>query len=226
MRGAVDVGAMLVIWNGITADSEGEYYRWHDGEHIPERLSVPGYRRGRRFLHVARPREYLTLYETAGVAVFGGAAYQAQLAWPTPWSGAIEPQFLDMVRRVFRVVATTGRGEGGVILIARFALDPARPPEFADWTRRTLLPALAATPGVVAIHLLAHDPAATRGIGGQAEDGGPGASPPWLLLVECGDVDVAEGVARTELASSGLAQFGVVGSAARDIYRLQISMDA
>jgi hypothetical protein len=217
---------MLVIWNGITVDGEAEYYRWHDGEHIPERLSVPGYRRGRRLVHVARPREYLTLYETAGVEVFGSPAYQAQLARPTPWSQAIGRHFRDMVRRVFRVVAATGRGEGGVILAARFALDPTRSPAFADWTRRALLPAITAAAGVVAGHVLAHEPGATRGIGGQADDGGPGISPPWLILAECGDVGAADSVAGTALGADKLATAGAVGDVAHDVYRLQISMDA
>jgi hypothetical protein len=226
MRGAAEVGAMLVIWNGITAEGEAEYYRWHDGEHIPERLSVPGYRRGRRFVHVARLRDYLTLYETASVEVFGSAAYQVQLARPTPWSRATGRHFRDMVRRVFRVVTAVGRGEGAILLGARFALDPPRQPAFADWTRQALLPALAVTPGVVAVHVLAHEPAVTRSIGGQAEDGGPDASPPWLILAECGDVGVADALAGTVLASGHLAKAGAVGSVAHDVYRLQISMDA
>jgi hypothetical protein len=226
MKGAGDGEAMLVIWNGITAEGEAEYYRWHDGEHIPERLSVPGYRRGRRLVHVARPRDYLTLYETAGVDVFGSAAYQAQLARPTAWSQAIGRQFRDMVRRVFRVVAATGRGEGGVILATRFALNPTRSPAFADWMRQTLLPALGATAGVVAVRVLAHEPTATRGIGGQADDGSPEASPPWLILVECGDVGVTDALAGTALASDSLVGAGAVGGVTHDVYRLQISMDA
>jgi hypothetical protein len=226
MKRAEGPPGMLVIWNGIAAEAEAEYYRWHDGEHIPERLSVPGYRRGRRLVHVTRPREYLTLYETTGVEVFASAAYQAQLARPTPWSQAVGRHFRDMVRRVYRVVAAAGRGEGGVLLAARFALDPTRLSTFADWTRETLLPALIAAAGVVAAHVLAHEPAATRAIGGQSDDGGPGASPPWLILVECGDAAVADAVTGTALAPDSLAQVGVVGGIARDVYRLQISMDA
>jgi hypothetical protein len=226
MMDTAALGAMLVIWNGITAEGEAEYYRWHDGEHIPERLSVPGYRRGRRLVHVARPRDYLTLYETAGVDVFASAAYQAQLARPTAWSQTIAREFRDMVRRVFRVVAATGRGQGGVVLATRFALEPTRAPAFPDWTRQTLLPALAATPGVVAVRVLAHEPAATRGIGGQADDGEPGASPPWLILVESGDVGVTDAVAGAALGSDTLTRTGAVGGVIHDVYRLQISMDA
>jgi hypothetical protein len=218
MRRVEGAAGMLVIWNGITAEGEAEYYRWHDGEHIPERLSVPGYLRGRRFVHVARPREYLTLYETTSVDVFASAAYQAQLAQPTPWSQAVGRHFRDMVRRVFRVMAVAGRGEGGALLAARLALDPTRLAAFADWTRQTLLPTITAAVGVVAAHALAHEPTATRGIGGQADDGGPGTSPPWLIL--------ADAVAGTALAPDILARAGVVGGIGRDVYRLQISMDA
>jgi hypothetical protein len=222
----MDPGGILVIWNGITDEGEAEYYRWHDGEHIPERLSVPGYRRGRRFVHAERPREYLTVYETAGVDVFGSPPYLAQLARPTPWSQAVQRSFRDMVRRVFRVVACEGRGEGGVILVARVAVDPSRSAAFAEWAGQTLLPALAGTAGVVAVRALAHEPAATRRIGGQAHDGGPGASLLWLVLVECGDASVAGAVGGLGLGPDALARAGAVGGATLDVYRLQISMDA
>jgi hypothetical protein len=129
-----------------------------------------------------------------------------------------------MIRRVFRVVAATGRGEGGVVLAVRFALAPARAAAFSDWTRRMLLPAL--TGGVVAVHVLAHEPSVTRGIGGQADDGSPDASPPWLVLAECGDARAADAIAGTALGPESLGSAGLVGAVARDVYRLQISMDA
>lgn len=225
MSVAAGAGAVLVIWNGIAPEGEAEYYRWHDREHIPERLSIPGYRRGRRLIHTTRPRDYLTLYETDGTHVFRSAAYRSQLAYPTPWSQAISRHFRGMVRQVFRIVLASGRGEGGILLAVRLALRPAQPAAFVDRTRDVLLE-LAETAGVVAARVLAHEPHTTRAIHGQADDGGPDASPPWLVLVECGAPGIADAVARGALAPDRLAAAGAVGPLSLDTYQLQISMDA
>jgi hypothetical protein len=200
-------GGMLVIWNGLSAEAEAEYYRWHDGEHIPERLAVPGFRRGRRFAHLSRPREFLTVYETASVGTLASAPYLAQLARPTAWSQQMTARFRDMVRQVFRVATRAGRGEGGQVLAAR--LGPETAPRWAE-----AVGALAAAPGVVAAHLLEHDPEATRRIGGQADE-----ARPWLLLVECGEAAMGEAALAAHVPA------GVPGLRPEG-YRLQISVDA
>ena len=41
---------VLAIWHTITPEGEAEYWRWHDREHIPERLSIPGFLRLRRYV--------------------------------------------------------------------------------------------------------------------------------------------------------------------------------
>ena len=39
-------GAMA-FWNDVTADGEADFNHWHVFEHIPERVGVPGFLRGR-----------------------------------------------------------------------------------------------------------------------------------------------------------------------------------
>ena len=36
----------ICIWNGITDEGRAEFYAWHNGEHMPERVGIPGFRRG------------------------------------------------------------------------------------------------------------------------------------------------------------------------------------
>ena len=56
--------AFMIIWHDIRADSEREYHLWHTREHMPERLGVPGFLRGRRGVDWSRDKyRYLTLYE-------------------------------------------------------------------------------------------------------------------------------------------------------------------
>ena len=40
-------GAIL-IWNDITDEGCAAFYDWHIAEHIPERVAIPGFLRGRR----------------------------------------------------------------------------------------------------------------------------------------------------------------------------------
>ena len=42
----------IIIWNDITPEGRDEFYDWHLHEHIPERLGVPGFRRGSRSIAI------------------------------------------------------------------------------------------------------------------------------------------------------------------------------
>lgn len=41
---------VLAIWNGIAPEAEAEFVAWHVREHIPERVGLPGFLRGRRYV--------------------------------------------------------------------------------------------------------------------------------------------------------------------------------
>ena len=76
--------AAVVIFNNVAPEGREEFYRWHDGEHIPERLSIPGFRRGRRFGRRGHSPEWLTLYEADDLATLTSPAYLERLNAPTP----------------------------------------------------------------------------------------------------------------------------------------------
>ena len=42
-RGAV------AIWHDIAPEGRDAFYAWHGNEHMPERLAIPGFLRGRRY---------------------------------------------------------------------------------------------------------------------------------------------------------------------------------
>ena len=43
---------VLAIWNNIAPGWENEFLEWHVKEHIPERIGVKGFLRGRRYISV------------------------------------------------------------------------------------------------------------------------------------------------------------------------------
>ena len=70
--------AMLLSFD-IAQDAVDEHDDWHTHEHLPERLSIPGFRRGTRWVALrGRPR-YLVLYEVAELDTLVSGAYLERL---------------------------------------------------------------------------------------------------------------------------------------------------
>ena len=67
---------------------EEEFNAWYDEEHLPERLSIPGFLSARRWVCDCRPGEgrYLATYELESAAVLASPAYLARFEKPTPWT--------------------------------------------------------------------------------------------------------------------------------------------
>lgn len=67
---------------------EEEFNAWYDTEHVPERLSIPGFRSARRWVADLAPGEgkYLATYELDSDAVLSSAAYLARFEGATPWT--------------------------------------------------------------------------------------------------------------------------------------------
>ncbi len=114
-------GAIL-IWNGITPEGRDDFYDWHIREHIPERVAIEGFRRGRRYIAATaetRP-EFFTLYETANIEVTTSAPYLARLNAPTDWTKRATSHFRDTSRALTRVAASAGPGLGGMLATLQF----------------------------------------------------------------------------------------------------------
>src|SRR4051794_27875539 len=95
---------------------------------MPERLGIPGFLRGRRYVAPTGGR-YFTLYETTDKYVQTSAEYLARLNNPTPWSARIVPLVTSRRRTALDIVLSSGDGVGGAL--ATFELAPT---EGADET--------------------------------------------------------------------------------------------
>jgi hypothetical protein len=218
----------LAIWHTITREGESEYWRWHDRQHIPERVGVPGFLRGRRYRSLERSLDYLDFYEVESPDTLRSAPYLARLNDPTPWTRRVVPHFRDTLRVGYRVAASAGRGQGGVLLTLRLGSLG----DTADRPAALTAPGLAAVEdvtGVVAVHLLDATPEVTRIATEEKRLRGPGdrdrdAVEPWCLLVEADDTSVLGELRAGPLAPDSLRGGGAELRAA-GAYQLQISMD-
>ena len=79
--------AFLAIWHDLLPDGKIEWERWHTYEHMPERVGIPGFLGGRRYMNHDDPEQCcFTMYEGSDLSVFKSAAYLERLNNPTPWT--------------------------------------------------------------------------------------------------------------------------------------------
>lgn len=199
-------GGAICIWNDIAPEGRDEFYAWHLNEHMPERVAVPGFRRGRRYiaLDAATKPEFFTLYETADPGVMTSAPYLARLNAPTPWTKKATQGFRNTSRALTRVRASFGPGSGGMLATIRLAVRPGREKALCDAIEGRLLPAAAGLPQISGAHFCATDSAASAEKTAESR-GRPDilAAPEWVVLVEgCNEAPVRAAVA-TVLAGLG-----------------------
>lgn len=176
---------LIAIWHNLQEAVRADFYEWHNREHMPERLAVPGFRRGRRYRALEGGPEYFNLYETADVSVLSSPAYLARLNAPTVWTRRVVPGFRDVARALCRVHASLGVGQGGVMLTQRFAIAATERVRVATRLADDVLPAIAAQPGITGAHLcLADEAVSSVATVESVARGTPTLVPTWIVLIE------------------------------------------
>ncbi len=184
--------AAVAMWWDVAPQMQAEFEDWHTHEHMPERLGIPGFLRGTRFIAPDQP-SYFVLYEARSLAVLSAGPYLERLNNPSPWSRKIMPHHLNMVRSVCSVRATFGGGVGLALSTVRFCPPRGQARKIAARLAQDVMPAVPQRKGLVAAHLLQ---SRTMGAGPRTteqEIRGGDAQADWVLLVHGYDAEaVAE----------------------------------
>ncbi len=113
--------ALLCLWNDIASHRIDEYNRWHTLEHVPERVWVPGYVSGTRYLAATDAQvRYFTLYEMTNLACLQSPEYQDLVDNPTPWSALMRPSFSNFLRKTGPVAVQAGSVLGCAASLVRW----------------------------------------------------------------------------------------------------------
>ena len=152
----------VCIWHDIAPEATDEFYQWHNREHMPERVGIPGLLRGRRYIAVAGAPTYFNLYEADSVEVLGGKDYLDRLNAPTEWTRRVVLSFRRVSRSICRVVYSEGVGQGGFMLTQRFEVAAEQRAGVLETVRSRLLPPLAERKGIAGVHLCLADEALSR----------------------------------------------------------------
>lgn len=112
-------GGIISVLNDLGEECDrADYEAWYQQDHLPDRLSVPGFRHARRYRRIGgQAQEYFTFYETESPGVLRSPAYQRRLAEPTAWTTRMMPHFRAMNRTVCDIAADEGAGIGGIVAL-------------------------------------------------------------------------------------------------------------
>ena len=133
--------AMLLSFD-VETEAIEEHDRWHTHEHLPERLSIPGFLRGTRWTATQGGPRYLVLYEVESAQTLASPAYLERLNNPTPWTTKMMPHYRGMNRGLCAVLGSFGFGQGGAAALIRFAPEEPRVAALHRWLLEEALPAI------------------------------------------------------------------------------------
>jgi hypothetical protein len=223
---AMMTDTVLAIWNNVVPDSEAEFNEWYIRDHLPDRVSLPGFRRGRRWLALEGGPRYFTFYEIEDAAVMHSPDYLDSHENPTDWTRRMMPAFRDMNRSICRVTAKRHRGDGGIAGVVRLTPADGAAAALRRWIAETVVPGLMEAPDMLSACLWELDAAASR-MPDTTETRlreGRDAVVDWVFLVEAARPEALKAVAAAVDAASARAA-GAAHVGALEPYRLLSALD-
>ena len=215
--------AAVAMWWDIAPQMQAEFEDWHSHEHMPERLRIPGFLRGTRWIALSGEPSYFILYEAARLATITSGPYLERLNHPTPWSQKMMPHHRNMVRSLCRVRASFGGGLPHALATIRFSPARRSANALSKWLAAEALPTLPQRKGLTGAHLLESRPLPGSPTAEQKIRGGD-ATADWVLLLGGYDAGAVEAVLLSELAADALVAHGAspgsVGALFRPAYSL------
>ena len=116
---------ILAIFNDCAVGREAEFEDWFQGEHLIERLAVPGFLFGRRHQAISGASGYFNFYLTESPDVLTAKPYLERLDHPTPMTRHIMSEvFLNMNRTVCRRTLKRGPFRAAYAVTVRFSEMP------------------------------------------------------------------------------------------------------
>jgi hypothetical protein len=202
--------AALAMWWDIAPEDRPGFEQWHSSEHFSERLAVPGFLSGTRWVAVSGSPHYFVMYELSGLDVLSSEPYRERLNNPSAWTTQTMARFNNMVRSQCLVRGREGLGVAHAMLTVRYTAKSDQAKRMQEWIVQQVLPALIAKPGVTAAHLIENVVPAVPLSQQTAEQklrGGDSVAD-WILLVGGYDMETVASLLQNELQAQILERHG------------------
>jgi len=207
---ATEWAGLMAFWLDFDADHVDEFRQWHNCEHVPERVGIPGFKVAHRYRGIGEAPVFLATYETEDPGVLSSEPYLTRLGDPTPWTRKLLARFRNGVRTTYRLEASAGSPcptETPYLLTSRFNVAAEAEATWLDWCRETYLPGLARLDGVYRARLYAVNEA---GSGGETSErdlhGAQAAGQKYCAWIELATPELHENAAFQAIGGGRIAE--------------------
>jgi len=215
--------AAVAMWWNIRPEQRAEFGDWHSHEHFPERMSIPGFRRGSRWTSTLDAEGFFVLYELEQYETLTSKGYLDRLNAPTPLSTKMMPHHLNMVRSQCRVEASFGGGIATSLATIRLSPQEGKQAllksELVEGLRE-----MAAKPGLTGGHLLITDAPKTSSPTTEQQIRGADGAADWIVLLSGYDPEIVSDAVSKFFSSSALHLIGAKEKSIAGRYKLAFTM--
>lgn len=212
--------AMLLLFD-IVQEAIPEHDEWHTHEHLPERLSIPGFVRGTRWVQLHGQPRYFVMYEVEQLATLTSKAYLERLNNPSAWTTKMMSHYRGMARGFCTVTGSFGFGMGHAGVLIRFKSTPDMGTSLRKWLLQDTLPQLPSRPGIGSVHLF--EGALTPQMTNEQRIRGADAGVDCALFVTGYSQDAVASLKQGDLGDRQLEMHGATGVLAAT-YRMEYSI--
>ncbi|MDA0264054.1 MAG: hypothetical protein O3A93_04475 [Chloroflexi bacterium] len=148
--------ALLLVFTDVDVEHDAEFNSWYNEEHLPERLSAPGFLDGARYQAVKGGPRYLAVYELESAEALQSPEYKHQSQNPTERTKRFSPSAIGRgtVRSVCTQIypaesdpGTVGRGMAPALQIGRMDVPSDIEARYNDYYDNTRTPGNLKVPG-------------------------------------------------------------------------------
>jgi hypothetical protein len=189
-----------------------------------ERMSIPGFRFGRRFKSVTALR-YLNLYEVDDMDVLVGKHYIERLNNPTPLTRRTQPDSKNLSRADCYIELSLGLAQGGAMSTIDLTPLPDRETELRRYLLDSALPAASGARGIVGVHLCIPDAKASHA-DVEERRGRNVQVPDWVVLIEGVSAAAVEAACDAPLAPAFLVAQGAADTVKRELWIHETTLGA
>ena len=147
---------LMIVWVDVPPETEDEFNRWYNEEHLAELLAVPGVLSAARYEAVKSGPKHMAVYELESPAVIQTEAFKNRPR--TEWGQKVSPSVIgsNLMNNVYEMIhpqelsaEIAGAGMAPALQIGRMEVPAANDAEWNEWYSGVYVPNYEKAPGCI-----------------------------------------------------------------------------
>ena len=147
---------LMIVWVDVPPETEDEFNRWYNEEHLAELLAVPGVLSAARYEAVKSGPKHMAVYELESPAVIQTDAFQNRPR--TEWGQKVSPSVIgsNLMNNVYEMIhpqelsaEIAESGMAPALQIGRMDVPAASDAEWNEWYSGVYVPNYEKAPGCI-----------------------------------------------------------------------------